>query len=77
MKKFIAFLLVLALLVPLCETMQDTAAFFPAERLSFSSEKPYERIDYMFASRDLRILSADIPAVVCSDHRPYVVKMDI
>lgn len=65
------------LLVPLCETMQDTAAFFPAERLSFSSEMPYERIDYMFASRDLRILSADIPAVVCSDHRPYVVKMEI
>ena len=65
------------LLAPLNRDMQDTADFFPAERLSFSSDKPFERIDYMYASKDLKILSAEIPAIVLSDHRPYVVTMEV
>lgn len=65
------------LLAPFNRDMQNTADFFPFERLSFSSEKPFERIDYMYASKDLKILSADIPAIVLSDHRPYVVTMEV
>ena len=34
-------------------------------------------IDYIFTSNDLAVHSADIPAIVSSDHRPYVAEIEI
>ena len=63
-------------LVPLFERMQDTAAVFDAPKLSYVSDEPTDKIDYIFASRDVTVLNADIPAVVISDHRPYIAEIE-
>ena len=59
------------LLRPIQDHMADTAELFPENLLSFPSDKPECKIDYIFTSKDMTTLSADIPAVVASDHRPY------
>ena len=58
-------------LAPIRACMKDTADCFPSPLLSFPSDAPHCKIDYIFASRDGSVLSADIPATVASDHRPH------
>lgn len=58
-------------LAPIRAKMFDTADLFPAPLLSFPSDAPDRKIDYLFTSRDLRVTAADIPAIVASDHRPH------
>lgn len=65
------------LLLPIRERMYDTAALFKDDLLSFPSDKPRIKLDYIFTSHDIKVLAADIPADVVSDHRPYVVMIDI
>ncbi len=65
------------LLAPIYNRLADTAAVFSAPLLSFLSPNPERKIDYIFASRDIRVLSADIPAIVASDHRPHTAVLDI
>lgn len=60
------------LLIPINERLFDTAKVFEEERLSFPSDKPVIKIDYIFTSHDIKVLKADIPADVLSDHRPYI-----
>lgn len=60
---------------PIRAQLYDTADLFEGERLSWPSDKPERKIDYLFTTRDLRVVSADIPAVIASDHRPYVAKV--
>ena len=64
-------------LAPIREVLFDTADLFDGEKLSFPSDEPRCKIDYMFTSRDLKVLSADIPAIVASDHRPYIIEVDL
>ncbi len=59
------------------ERMCDTAECFDCDKLSFPSDKPEIKIDYMFTSSDITVLSADIPEIVLSDHRPYVAEIEI
>ena len=61
-----------ALLTPIREKLKDTAEGFCADKLSFPSDKPRIKIDYIFVSADAKVEAADIPAVVASDHRPHV-----
>lgn len=56
---------------PIRERLVDAATAFDGERLSFPSDKPDRKIDYIFVSHDLSLISADIPAVIASDHRPH------
>jgi len=58
-------------LAPIFERMMDTAALFDSLKLSFPSDAPKMKIDYIFASRDVSVKSADIPAIIASDHRPH------
>jgi endonuclease/exonuclease/phosphatase (EEP) superfamily protein YafD len=37
--------------------------------------KPHRKIDYIFVSHDIEIISADIPAIVASDHRPHIAEV--
>ena len=60
------------LLLPINNKMYDTAALFSQELLSFPSNEPTIKIDYIFTSRDIKVIAADIPADVVSDHRPYI-----
>ena len=64
-----------AILSPLRATMKDTADVFEEEKLSFPSDKPCEKIDYIFASPDATVLSADIPEIIASDHRPHIAEI--
>ena len=60
---------------PIRERMNDTATMFSEPRLSFPSDSPTRKIDYIFVSKDIEIVSADIPAIVASDHRPHVAEI--
>lgn len=51
--------------------MRDTAELFDSEKLSFPSDAPNRKIDYIFVSNDVSVLDADIPPIVASDHRPH------
>ena len=64
------------LLAPIFERMTDTAKGFCDEKFSFPSDAPDIKIDYIFVSRDAKVLSADIPSIVVSDHRPYVAHVE-
>ncbi len=66
-----------AILNPIRERMQDTATLFDAEKLSFPSDEPNRKIDYIFVSPDVKILSADIPPIVASDHRPHTATVEM
>ena len=63
------------LLLPIRERMKDTADMFDVPKLSFPSDNPTMKIEYIFVSKDIETVSADIPARVVSDHRPYVAKI--
>ncbi len=60
------------LLDPIRAKMRDTAELFDEEKLSFPSDAPDRKIDYIFVSSDIEVVDADIPEIVASDHRPHV-----
>ncbi len=64
------------ILKPIRERMKDTAVCFSSPLLSFPSDKPEIKIDYIFVSSDVEILNADIPSVVASDHRPHIAEVN-
>lgn len=64
-----------AVIAPIREKMKDTASFFDMPKLSFPSDKPKIKIDYIFVSPDIEIVSADIPEIVASDHRPHIAEI--
>lgn len=64
-------------LLPIREQMNDTATCFDAPKLSFPSDAPDRKIDYIFVSKDITVLSADIPEIVASDHRPHVAELEV
>jgi endonuclease/exonuclease/phosphatase family metal-dependent hydrolase len=57
--------------------MKDTADLFSHPLLSFPSDAPDRKIDYIFVSKDVEVLTADIPAIVASDHRPHTAEITI
>lgn len=59
------------LLDPIRARMKDASAKFTEPKLSFPSDNPTIKIDYIFVSPDLEVQEADIPAIVASDHRPH------
>ena len=63
------------MLAPIRERLFDTAELFGEEKLSWPSDEPEIKIDYILISPDLEAVSADIPAVVASDHRPYIAEI--
>ena len=64
-------------ILPIRERLFDTAELFTEELLSYPSDEPTIKIDYIFTSRDIAVLEADIPADVVSDHRPYIAVLNI
>ena len=65
------------LLDPIRERLFDTEALLAPGTKSFPSDAPEIKIDYLFASRDLTVRAARIPAVMESDHRPYAAEMEV
>ncbi len=62
-------------LEPIRRKMRDTAELFDSEKLSFPSDKPDRKIDYIFVTPDVKVIDADIPPIVASDHRPYIIEI--
>ncbi len=63
-------------LEPIRERMVDTADVFSVPLLSFPSDKPNRKIDYIFVTDDIKIISADIPGIVAADHRPCTAEIE-
>ena len=63
-------------LKPIRERLRDTADVFTQELVSFPSDKPNRKIDYIFVSKDVKVLEADIPAIVAADHRPHTATVE-
>ena len=57
--------------------LSDTADTFSSAKLSFPSDVPRVKIDYIFTSKDIRVIEADIPAIISSDHRPHIATIEI
>lgn len=64
-------------LTPIRERMTDTAQLFNEELLSYPSDKPDVKIDYIFVSPDIEVITADIPPIIASDHRPHTAEINI
>ena len=64
-------------LAPIRARMNDAAEAFREPLLSFPSDEPKIKIDYIFLSHDIDLLEADIPAIVASDHRPHTAEIEL
>jgi len=59
------------ILKPIREKMTDCGDYIKGNHLTFPSDNPDRKIDYIFVSSDILVLSAEIPATVASDHRAH------
>lgn len=64
-------------LAPIRERMVDAADLLSADVCSFPSNAPNRKLDYLFLSPDIRLISADIPPIVASDHRPHLAEVEL
>ena len=46
-------------------------------RCSFPSTNPTNKLDYIFVSKDIKIIDSDIKLDIASDHLPYIVDIEI
>ena len=65
------------LLAPIKERLIDTSVSFCENKPSFPSDKPNIKIDYIFVSPDIRVIAADIPEIIASDHRPHTAEINM
>ena len=65
------------ILKPIKQRLSDTADKFDCAKLSFPSDAPRTKIDYIFTTDDITVCSADIPAIISSDHRPHIATIEI
>lgn len=63
------------ILNPIKDKMKDTSLGFCENKLSFPSDNPRMKIDYIFVSPDIEVVSADIPEIIASDHRPHIAEI--
>ena len=66
-----------AVLNPISQNLYDTTDRFDSPKLSFPSDVPTVKIDYIFVSKDLVVSEADIPEIVSSDHRPHTATINL
>ena len=64
------------LLLPIKAKMKDTSVGFCENKGSWPSDNPRMKIDYIFVSPDIEVISADIPEIIASDHRPHIAEID-
>lgn len=59
------------------ERMVDTASVHGKGLLTFPSDVPEIKLDYIFVSRDIKVSGVFIPNDVVSDHLPFVADIEI
>ena len=62
---------------PIRERLIDTDAFCEGPHLSFPTDKPNIKIDYIFVSVHFKVTSCVVPAVVAADHLPVVAEITL
>ena len=65
------------LLQPIFTRLYDTAALFSEPKGSWPCDAPRGKIDYIFTTKDMQVLSADIPTIISSDHRPHIAVLEL
>ena len=65
------------LLNPIRAKMKDTSLGFCENKKSFPSDNPRIKIDYIFVSNDIEVVSADILDIIASDHRPHIAEVNV
>ncbi|MBO5357400.1 MAG: endonuclease/exonuclease/phosphatase family protein [Clostridia bacterium] len=65
------------LLNPIREKMKDTSLGFCENKKSFPSDNPRIKIDYIFVSNDIEVVSSDIADIIASDHRPHIAEVNV
>lgn len=65
------------ILNPVMQKLYDTAKHFSVPKLSFPSDTPSVKIDYVLVSKDLKVQYADIPEMISSDHRPHIATIEL
>ena len=65
------------LLTPIREKMKDTSLGFCENKKSFPSDNPRIKIDYIFVSNDIEVVSSDIADIIASDHRPHIAELNV
>ena len=63
------------ILDPIRNLMKDTSDGFCQGKPSFPSDNPRIKIDYIFVSKDIEVVKADIPEIIASDHRPHTAEI--
>lgn len=61
---------------PIRERMLDTASVSEDALLSFPSDAPDRKIDYIFTSKDIKTLKVEVPNKVLSDHLPITAEIE-
>lgn len=64
-------------LYPLLSALKDTAELLPEGTMTFPTEGPKIKIDYILVSEDIRPVSAEAPAIIASDHCPYIADLEL
>lgn len=64
-----------ALLDKIREKMVDT--LHGTDLKSWPSDEPRLKIDYIFTTPDIKVIRADIPPIVASDHRPHIAEIQL
>ena len=62
-------------LKPIREKLADAAALC-GNLPTYPSDKPEIKIDYIFATPDIKITSAEIPSLIASDHLPHIAEIE-
>lgn len=62
------------ILQPLLSRLNNS---MPNHAFSYPSINPTKKIDYILASKQIKIISAEIPNIVVSDHFPHIATLDI
>lgn len=61
----------------LSERLRDTAGGNTGALLTFPSDAPQRKIDYIYLSRDWQMHRAEVLPLVASDHRPYIARVSL
>lgn len=62
-------------LAPIRALMRDAAERLGTCGLTFPSDNPTEKIDYIFVGGDIEVACSDVPALIISDHRPHTAEL--
>lgn len=66
-----------AMLDPIRAKMKDTAGASDGALLSFPSDRPDRKIDYIFTTPDIRTEAVCVPELILSDHRPLAAELSV